>query len=401
MRQPTVLAAVAASLSIASSLAAPVRRSGDTKALSAATLNLVQQRLAEIATDTWTAGTYGEALLELEYPAWSVFSPSFSSATGFPSNVEYLVNKWSAKRPSWTKELAYVENGAAGDPPALGVPWLVAAQSNDNHDTRGELWQEASAQLQYLLDDVPRTQDGAISHRPPHEAVQLWADFVYMVPPFLAYFGAITKNSSLLAQAYTQCQLYRKYLSTDSTGSLRHIVLGDWQDNGLWSTGNGWAAAGFTRVLATMQNSQYADQFASEISDLKKWTKQLLTAAFSNLRSDGLLPNYYDLPSSFSDAAGSALLASAAYRLAVLDPKGDYASILASAATIRAAVNSGVDSSSGLLSPVVDPLAFAQQGKTSPEGQAFVLLLHSAWRDWQNQSSSSSQTGLAVEVVAK
>lgn len=83
------------------------------------------------------------------------------------------------------------------------------------------------------------------------------ADFMYMVPPFLAYYGAMSNNVSLLEEAVNQCKLYQKYLSSDSSGALRHIVLGDWQDNGLWATGNGWAAAGaflLTESLARLSS---------------------------------------------------------------------------------------------------------------------------------------------------
>lgn len=84
-----------------------------------------------------------------------------------------LVDSWSEKRPSWTKELAYVKDGAAGDPPALGPVWIASAMASEG-DQKAKLWEEAREQLDYLLNDVPRTNDGAISHRPPHESVQLW-----------------------------------------------------------------------------------------------------------------------------------------------------------------------------------------------------------------------------------
>ena len=36
----------------------------------------------------------------------------------------------------------------------------------------------------------------------------------------------------------------------------------------------------------------------------------------------------------------------------------------------------------GWLEPVVNPRDFSVQGAQSPEGQAFVLMLQSAWQDW-------------------
>ena len=65
------------------------------------------------------------------------------------------------------------------------------------------------------------------------------ADFIYMVPPFLAYYGADTQNASVLLQSYTQCQLYRQVLQPSSGGAWMHIMGPQNQDTGLWSTGNG------------------------------------------------------------------------------------------------------------------------------------------------------------------
>lgn len=36
----------------------------------------------------------------------------------------------------------------------------------------------------------------------------------------------------------------------------------------------------------------------------------------------------------------------------------------------------------GWLTPVVDPYSYPDQGQDSPEGQAFVISMQAAWRDW-------------------
>ncbi|GAA5956693.1 hypothetical protein JCM3765_005705 [Sporobolomyces pararoseus] len=365
--------------------------------LSAATLNLVESRLAETATDTWVSGTHAEALLELYYPSLSVFSPNYTSAVDNPQKVREIVDYWAAKRQNHFKVLAQVAGGAAGDPPSLGVPWLVVSHQTPEQDSqqKKKLWNEAFSQLDYLLEDVPRTRDGAISHRPPNEPVQLWADFVYMVPPFLAYSGVLSDNSTLLREAYNQCKLYRQYLKAKDSNRFQHVVLGEWHDKGVWTTGNAWMAAGMTRVIATLQNSIYSSTFANEISDLKRWTREVLEASFLTIQSDGLLNNYIDNPKSFTDSAGSALLSSSAYRLAVLDSTTDYSSILKSAFAIRSAVNARVDRKTGWLSGAVDPLSWKKQIEKSPEGQAFVLLLEAAWRDYHSTLKTRVLSALA------
>lgn len=126
-----------------------------------------------------------EALLELEYPSCSVFSsasyPPPSDDT--PSKVQTLVQTWASEKPSGTSQLAYVNGGAAGDPPALGVGWLVAAAFSDRA-ANATYMSQAKRQVEFLLESVPRSADGAISHRPPDEPVSLWADFVSMVRAF-------------------------------------------------------------------------------------------------------------------------------------------------------------------------------------------------------------------------
>jgi hypothetical protein len=71
------------------------------------------------------------------------------------------------------------------------------------------------------------------------------ADFVYMAPPFIAYYGTLqggTNESTLLMTAYDQCRLYRDALH-DPSGLWRHIVYGNWQDNSHWATGKSLGAS--------------------------------------------------------------------------------------------------------------------------------------------------------------
>jgi hypothetical protein len=48
-------------------------------------------------------------------------------------------------------------------------------------------------------------------------------------------------------------------------------------------------------------------------------------------------------------------------------------------------VKSQIDPLTGWLHGVVNPIDFTTTGPDvqSPEGQAFVLLMHAAWRDWK------------------
>lgn len=91
------------------------------------------------------------------------------------------------------------------------------------------------------------------------------------------------------------------------------------------------------------------------------------------------------------------MISAATYRLAAASNSSLPAqSSLDAASRARLTVQSThVDSSTGWVSPVVNPLRYdtlATSSQHSPEAQAFVLLMQSAWRDWtvvvpQNQSA--------------
>lgn len=57
-----------------------------------------------------------------------------------------------------------------------------------------------------------------------------------------------------------------------------------------------------------------------------------------------------------------------------------------------------ISSSTGILSPVVDPLSYGSElsaSESSPEAEAFVLLMESAWRDWKLMSDEPGNGGSA------
>ena len=90
-----------------------------------------------------------------------------------------------------------------------------------------------------------------------------------------------------------------------------------------------------------------------------------------------------DATTTFADTSGTALLAAVTYRMATLT--GDLSFI--SAADDAFDLIQASLTEDGWLLNTVDPLTFntpSLPGVFSPEGQAFVLLLHAAWRDFAN-----------------
>ncbi|XPS70751.1 hypothetical protein M3J07_002953 [Ascochyta lentis] len=214
-----------------------------------------------------------------------------------------------------------------------------------------------------------------------------------MVPPFLAYYGVCTDEEEMVREAVRQCCLYCELLRTES-GSWMHVVsVGDrvsgergGDDRGLWSTSNGWAAAGMARVLATVRGSRLAEQMREEQRWLVKMIEGIVGGAMAfDTDASGLLRNYLDDETWWGKVSGTALLAATVFRMAVLEPDvfgskhTDWA--LQKMETVRRCISE----ETGVASPAVNPLKESQRTPlegVSPEGQAFVVLMYTAWRDW-------------------
>lgn len=120
--------------------------------------------------------------------------------------------------------------------------------------------------------------------RVERDVVMSRSDFVYMVPPFIAYYGALQSDKDLLLEAYNQCRLYRDALQDPSPQlgipTWKHIVQGSFQDNTHWATGNGWAAAGMMRVLATFNHSSFGSELRKEQANLVDWIDEILVTSW-------------------------------------------------------------------------------------------------------------------------
>ena len=152
------------------------------------------------------------------------------------------------------------------------------------------------------------------------------------------------------------------------------------------------------RVLGTIKYSPFASQFSDETNQLTDWVIEIHDAMFKHLPSTGIFYNYANNASSFPDGASTAIVASTVYRLVVLT--GEGAGNVPSAERARNALyaNNGQDhfDQNGWLTPVVDPMTFTQEGKESPEGQAFILQLDNAWNEWKQAGSKSGAIRFAL-----
>ncbi|KAI9449496.1 Six-hairpin glycosidase [Lactarius psammicola] len=305
-------------------------------------LRLVRDNAVNSSTQSWEIGTLAQALTEAEWPRLSVFMPGLG-APPFDVSSGLLV--------------PVVNQRANGSLPLADGLGSVGDPARTSPDTRFST--AAGEQLGYLLGFAPRADSGAISHR--DDQVQLWADFVYMAPP------NDDGGLALLQIAYDQIRLYRDALFDADVSLWRHVTMGSWGDPGHWSTGNGWAAAGAMRVLATIKRSRFAPDMQSQQDDLAQWVDEILTGVWHYQQSNGTLLNYVDQPDSFADSASTALLAATTLRYSLLtsDPKHNAAALQA----LELVFNS-INEDGWLLNT---------NGAHSAEAQSFVLLLAAAW----------------------
>ena len=223
---------------------------------------------------------------------------------------------------------------------------------------------------------------------------------MYMVPPFLAYYAADKDDADLLQESVRQCGLYRQILQASDAGDLAgvwtHISGPESTDTGYWSTGNAWAAAGMTRVLATVTKAPVTNGTVwrtEAIGNLTQYIKEIVDGAMNAPQDGGLLRNYLnnldESGSGFGEISGSSLLAATVYRMAVLQPQVFGQDYIAWADDIRSTLAGNSTSTehitaAGIATPAVNPLAWKDTTpytKGSPEGQAMVVLMYAGWRE--------------------
>ncbi|KAK8126561.1 uncharacterized protein PG998_002320 [Apiospora kogelbergensis] len=347
--------------------------------MSAELINNVIAQGYRLATHSWEYGAFSEALLEWYNPQYSVFGSDPFPLGKVPVLQVHDVKALSYVKPHiWTNQTTLVDgDGAAGDPASLGVFAVLIGQ------TEPDYLNAAGRQMDHLLTAVPRWPNGAISHR---EAVaELWADFLYMAPPALAYWAVQTADAALLAEVLRQCSLYRDVLGVPKTKKKD----------------DPFAAGGLWHHIIVPPNHKKKTDLEAGIRTAKAILRDILDAALALDAAEPrepLLRNYLNDTTWFGELAGTTLLASTVYRLAVLVPEefggnNNNKKYVAWADAKRPEIVARVDSR-GLLAPVVNPLGWGDRTPhtESPEAQSFAVLMFAAWRDYQEMCQSGGKS---------
>jgi rhamnogalacturonyl hydrolase YesR len=323
---------------------------GETRAEKNDTVQKVLYAMLSMQRRAWEQGVASQALLELGEKELAILLAK-----------DAVVNQRKDGRLGLNEG-----DRPVADPASNGEAVLQAANfTGDN-----SLKEAADKMLEFLLYKAPRTPDGIIYHN--YIENMIWVDAFYMVPPFLSISGHPQ-------EAFKQIEGYRKILLNPERKLYYHIWDQDrqkYERKLFWGVGNGWAAAGMTRVLRSLP-----DSMTEEKKIIAGYIKEVLDGCLKYQRKDGLFHDILDDPSTFVETNTAQMLAYTIFR----GVKGGWLdkSYLNYGLKMRKAAFSKVDSF-GLVQGVCGAPNFNKPG-TATEGQAFFLLMEAAYRDMQNQ----------------
>lgn len=222
----------------------------------------------------------------------------------------------------------------------------------------------AKAQYEYLKKPESKNISGVIYHN--NKSKVIFSDNMFMVAPFLTQMGDYD-------EAIAQIEGIRRVLWNDEEKLFHHIRIeetGEFKDFDFWGGGNGWCAAAMAQVIELLPENRKADK-----QKLIGYYTDLLDGCLAHQLPSGLL---YDniTEDNFEETTLSAMLAYSIYtgiKAGWLDSK-----YIEPAEKMRAAVYSNIDEF-GLLQNASKAPRFNSPG-TSPEGQAFFLMMEGALR---------------------
>ena len=309
-------------------------------------LSKVKSAMLCLQRATWEQGVAMQALLE-------------SGET----DLVISMAKDAVLRQSTDGRLAMLgEEFALTDAASPGEAVLWAAKKTGDKD----LMSGFDKMLDYIMHSAPRTKDGIVYHFT--NIPQVWSDSLYMLPPFLASAG-------MYHDAIKQIEGVKNFLWNKEKMLLSHMwdcEKNEFARKDFWGVGNGWAAAGVTRVIGMLPATMDREK-----SLLTIFVNELLDGCIAHVRPDGFFHNIVDRPESFVETNLSQMLAYSIYR----GVKGNWIdrNRLEIADRMRAAVRSKVDSL-GMVQGICGSPEFDHPG-TAAEGQAFFILMEAARAD--------------------
>jgi rhamnogalacturonyl hydrolase YesR len=296
----------------------------------------------------WEQGTVAQALLEMgEYD----LVVSFARAA---------IMRQTEGRFSVIKG-----NGPINDCSSVGEAVLFAGKL-----TGDPLFKRGADEMLEVIRTTNHKNDEGIIYHTQEPAKYIMSDAFYMLPPFLAAAGEY-------AEALKQIEGYRKYLYHDKDKLYSHVWDGPnskFIREDFWGVGNGWTAAGLTRVIKHLPDSRLEDK-----KRLIVYVNEVIDGCLKYIREDGLFHNVVNKPETFVEVNLSQMLSYTIFRgvgAGYLD-----SGYLEKAEKMRKAANEHVDNM-GYVQNVCGVPNF-DRPYVAPEGQAFYLLMETAAKDFK------------------
>lgn len=300
----------------------------------------VKRAMLAMQRQSWEQGVAAQALIE----------------SGYADDAVLLAHDAVVRQDASGRLGVTGDEKAVTDAASNGEPVLFAYER-----TGDASYKEAAERMaDYLLNVAPRTENGALSH--VNHKSQVWVDSFYMAPPFLAKAGHCE-------EAVAQIERFRELMLDKDKGLYSHI----WDDDekrfhraDSWGVGNGWAAAGMTRVIRTLPETMGADR-----ERLIGYVRELIEACLPYQREDGLFHDVLDRPDTFVETNAAQMFAYTIYsgvKAGWLDRR-----YLPYADRMRRAARGKVDDQ-GFVRGVCGSPMFDRSG-TATEGQAFFILM--------------------------
>lgn len=130
------------------------------------------------SSHSWELGVEAQAFLELDSPRYSATTSGAKlppSSANPPSSLNEVFaiarNVISERGAISNSPQPFIQDVTSGDPPSVGVAVILANLTNQQSSDGQNYRQAILNQFNYLY-TVPRTDDGAISHR--SDQLQLW-----------------------------------------------------------------------------------------------------------------------------------------------------------------------------------------------------------------------------------
>jgi rhamnogalacturonyl hydrolase YesR len=303
------------------------------------------------------------AMLSMQRATWEQGVAMQAMLESGETDLVILMAKESVVRQSEDGRLAMLgEEFALTDAASPGEAVLWAAKKTGDP----VLMNGFNKMVEYIEHKAPRTKDGIVYHFT--NIPQIWSDSNYMLPPFLAAAGKFD-------EAVRQLEGVWGFLWNPDKKLLSHMWDNEKKEfarKACWGVGNGWTAAGITRLLQALPASMLEER-----KRLVLRLRDLLDGCLAHVRQDGLFHNIVDDPSSFVETNLAQMIAYSIYR----GLKGGWmeSRFKEYADRMRVAAEAKVDAL-GLVQGVCGSPEFDHPG-TATEGQAFFILMQVAQRD--------------------